>query len=85
MSTLESLTRESAIVTTDGQVTIPPSLRQQLDIRQGSLLEFSLVGDHVEVRVLSSPAEEFHSGLGMLKSKRAAVPAAFDPATLAKP
>ena len=34
-----------------GQVTIPKPVRQQLGIRQGSLIEFSLVGDHVELRV----------------------------------
>lgn len=50
----------------------------------GSRIEFSLVGDHVEMRVRSSPAGEARSGFGMLKSRRAAVPTDFDPATLLK-
>ncbi len=71
-------------VTSKGQVTIPKEVRQQLGIRQGSRIEFSLVGDHVEMRVKSSPAEVPSGGFGMLKSRRGAVPADFDPATLLK-
>ena len=74
---------ESA-VTSKGQVTIPLEVRQQLGIRQGSRIEFSLVGDHVELRVKSSPRAAAGSGFGMLKSRRGAVPADFDPATLLK-
>ena len=76
---------EVTSVTSKGQVTIPKELRQQLGIRQGSRIEFSLVDDHVEMRVRSSPAGETQSGFGMLKSRRAAVPADFDPAMLLKP
>ncbi len=76
---------ESTSVTSKGQVTIPKALRQQLGIRQGSRIEFRLVGDHVEMRVSSlhgvaSPPQD--SGYGLLKSKRSAVPADFDPASL---
>ena len=76
---------EVTSVTGKGQVTIPKELRQQLGIRQGSRIEFSLVDDHVEMRVRSSPAAEAHSGFGMLKSRRAAEQADFDPAVLLKP
>ena len=76
---------EVASVTRKGQVTLPKALRQRLGIRQGSCIEFSLVGDHVEMRVRSSPAGETCSGFGMLKSRRAAVPAEFDPASLLEP
>jgi AbrB family looped-hinge helix DNA binding protein len=76
---------EVTSVTSKGQVTIPKELRQQLGIRQGSRIEFSLVDDHVEMRVRSSPTAETHSGFGMLKSRRAAVPVDFDPAVLLKP
>ncbi len=69
-------------VTSKGQVTIPKAVRQQLGIRQGSRIEFSLVGDHVELRVRSSPSGEPCSGFGMLKSRRVAVPTDFDAATL---
>jgi AbrB family looped-hinge helix DNA binding protein len=75
---------EATSVTSKGQVTIPKELRQQLGIRQGSRIEFLLVGDHVEMRVRSSPTAEPRSGFGMLKSRRTAVPADFDPAQLAK-
>ena len=75
---------EPTSVTSKGQVTIPMELRQRLGIRQGSRIEFLLVGDHVEMRVKSSPSSDTGSGFGMLKSKRAAVPTDFDPATLLK-
>ena len=75
---------EVTSVTSKGQVTIPKSLRQQLGIRQGSRIEFCLVGDHVEMRVGSSPSGESGSGFGMLKSRRAPVPTDLDPATLLK-
>jgi AbrB family looped-hinge helix DNA binding protein len=75
---------EVTSVTSKGQVTIPKQLRQQLGIRQGSRIEFLLVGDHVEMRVRSSPTGVPGSGFGMLKSRRSAVPADFDPATLLK-
>ncbi|MFM8900941.1 MAG: AbrB/MazE/SpoVT family DNA-binding domain-containing protein [Burkholderiales bacterium] len=71
-------------VTSKGQVTIPKELRQQLGIRQGSRIEFVLVGNHAEMRVSSSPSGEASSGFGLLKSKRAAVPTDFDPAVLIK-
>lgn len=75
---------ETTSVTSKGQVTIPKSVRQQLGIRQGSRVEFSLVGDHVEMRIHSTPAEMPASGFGMLSSRKRAVPADFDPATLLK-
>ena len=73
---------ETTSVTSKGQVTIPKPLRQQLGLRQGSKVEFVLVGDHVEMRIVSTPAKVTASGFGMLKSKRVAVPANFDPAGL---
>ena len=75
---------EVTSVTSKGQVTIPKEIRQQLGIRQGSRIAFSMVGDHVEMKVCSSRASEARSGFGMLKSRRAAVPTDFDPAKLAK-
>jgi AbrB family looped-hinge helix DNA binding protein len=75
---------EVTSVTSKGQVTIPKELRQHLGIRQGSRIEFLLVGDHVEMRVRSSPSGEARSGFGMLKSRRPAVPTDLDPAVLAK-
>ncbi|MDT7835868.1 AbrB/MazE/SpoVT family DNA-binding domain-containing protein [Aquabacterium sp. OR-4] len=76
---------DTTSVTSKGQVTIPKQLRQQLGIRQGSRIEFALVGNHVEMRVQSSPADERGTGFGMLKSRRKAVPVDLDVATLVKP
>jgi AbrB family looped-hinge helix DNA binding protein len=75
---------EATSVTSKGQVTIPKELRQQLGIRQGTRVEFSLTGDHAEMRVKSSPSIGVGSGFGLLKSSHAAVPADFDAATVLK-
>lgn len=75
---------ESTTVTSKGQVTIPKQLRQQMGIRAGSRIEFVVVGEHVEMRVAAAPTAIKASGFGMLKSRRAAVPADFDPASLLK-
>lgn len=75
---------EATSVTSKGQVTIPQRVRQQLGIRQGSRIEFVMVGDRVEIRVASSPTGLPDSGFGMLKSRRAALPVGLDPATLLK-
>ncbi len=72
-------------VTSKGQVTIPKSVRQRLGIRQGSKIEFALVGDHIEMRVKNTPQDAPTGGFGMLKSQRPAIPADFDPADLLKP
>lgn len=76
---------DATSVTSKGQVTIPKELRQQLGIRQGSRIAFCLVGDHAEMRVQSSHAVAPSSGFGLLKSRRAAVPADFDVAALLTP
>ena len=73
---------EKTSVTSKGQVTIPKPLRQQLGLRQGSKVQFVLVGNTVEMRVVSTPADVSAGGFGMLRSKRAAIPADFDPAGL---
>ncbi len=75
----------STSVTSKGQVTIPKPVRQKLGIRQGSRIEFSLVGDHAELRVRSSPAEVPATGFGMLTSSKPSVPSDLDPASLLKP
>lgn len=71
-------------ITSKGQVTIPKHVRQQLGIRQGSEVEFAVVGDHIELRVVQQPAEITATGFGLLKSKRRSAPADLDPATLAQ-
>lgn len=71
-------------VTSKGQVTIPVEVRKRLGIRQGSKLEFKLVRDHVEVRLANAPAAVKAGGFGLVKSRRAPVPADLDPASLLK-
>ncbi len=75
---------ESTSVTSKGQVTIPKRLRQKLGLRQGSKVAFVLVGDRVEMRVVSTltAATATTSGFGLLTSKRKPVPAEFDVASL---
>lgn len=72
-------------VTSKGQVTIPKQLRQRLGIRQGTQVEFTLVGNHLEMRVHSSPALQAEGGFGLLKRARKPVPVNFDAASLLKP
>jgi AbrB family looped-hinge helix DNA binding protein len=72
------------LVTSKGQVTIPKSVRQRLGIRKGTRVAFSVSGKHAELRVQSTPAKVSRSGFGMLKSRKAAVPANYDPADLLK-
>lgn len=69
---------DATSVTSKGQVTIPKELRQRLGIRQGSKIEFAFVGNDVVMRVRSSAAAESTDGFGLLKSRRAAVPADLD-------
>lgn len=69
-------------VINQGQVTIPKDIRQRLGIRNGSLIEFAIVGEHLELRVRNPSQTSSPSGFGMLKSSRPAVPADFDPASL---
>ncbi len=69
-------------VTSKGQVTIPMAIRKRLGISQGSKLEFKLVRDHLEVRLAAAPARVKVGGFGLVKSRKAAVPADFDPAAL---
>jgi len=71
----------SVPVTSKGQVTIPKDIRQKLGIRAGSRVEMRVVGDHAELVVVSQPAEVASGGSGMLRSRRASVPADFDVAT----
>jgi len=72
-------------ITSKGQITIPKALRQQLGLARGSRVSFELVGDHIELRAWRPEQPIPASGFGLLKSKRAPVPADFDPASLLQP
>ena len=69
-------------VTSKGQVTIPRAVRQKLGIRKGTRVRVVVVGDHAELRLVSTPAEVSDSGFGLLTSKRPSVAVDFDPASL---
>ncbi len=73
---------ELTSVTSKGQVTIPNEVRKKLGIRQGSRISFAVVGDHVEMRVESTPSTISRSGFGLLKSKKLAAAVDIDPAGL---
>jgi AbrB family looped-hinge helix DNA binding protein len=72
-------------MTSKGQITIPKALRQQLGLARGSRVIFELVGDHIELRAWRPDQPVPTDGFGLLRSKRAPVPAHFDPASLLKP
>jgi AbrB family looped-hinge helix DNA binding protein len=64
-------------VTSEGQMTIPKLIHQQLGLHRGSRVYFEMVGDHLEARPASSSTA---SGFGLLKTTIPAVPSDFDPA-----
>lgn len=68
-------------VTSKGHVTIPKAVRQELGIRAGSRVRFTVVGNHAELKVVEGHAAMLASGAGMLRHKRAAVPVDFDVAS----
>lgn len=74
-----------ATITGTGQVTIPKEVRQRLGLRADSRVEFMVVSDHVEMRVVTPPPGISQSGFGLLKSRRTAVPTDSDVASLLRP
>lgn len=68
----------STTVTSKGQVTIPKAVRQQLGICQGSQVEFVMVDNHVELRVINNPTPIVQSGFGLLKSQKSPIPNHFN-------
>lgn len=48
---------KTLLVTSKGRITIPKSVRQQMGIRQGCKMAFSLAGDRIEMRAFNSSAE----------------------------
>lgn len=76
---------ESMSVTSKGQVTIPQGIRHRMGIHRGSQVCFAVIDDHAEMHVVRPVNPAPTSGFGMLRSKKAAVAADFDPATLLSP
>lgn len=71
-------------VTSKGRVTIPKAVRMRFGIRHGRGVEFVVVGDRVELRLVSRVVEAVQSGYGMLRTRRRAVPADFDVGSLVR-
>jgi AbrB family looped-hinge helix DNA binding protein len=70
-------------LTSKGQVTIPRDVRQHFGLKQGMAVSFEIEGDHIALRPAHAPQAITGSGFGMIKSRRPAVPADFDVASLA--
>lgn len=73
---------EPTSVTSKGQITIPKEIRQELGIRKGSKLKAAIVDGHIELQLCNKAHAEIETGFAMLKSRRLAVPADFDAASL---
>jgi len=71
-------------LTSKGQITIPRDVRQLFGLRQGMAVHFTVEGDHIALRPAPSAREAPVSGFGLIRSRRAAVPADFDVASLAQ-
>ena len=73
-------------ITSKGQVTIPQAVRKHFGLRQGMAVSFAVEGDHIALRPASSVSQGAAaggSGFGLIRSRRSAVPADFDVASLA--
>ena len=69
-------------LTSKGQVTIPRDVRQHFGLKQGMAITFEIEGDHIALRAARSSGQVQASGFGLIKSRRKAVPADFDVASL---
>ncbi len=54
---------EFAKVTARGQTTIPKSIRESADLREGDILAFEVEGDHLVVRKVVRGRDEYLHGL----------------------
>ena len=52
-----------ARITAKGQTTIPVSIRKAAHMNTGDTLAFELKGDHVIIRKIKSPADEYLKGI----------------------
>lgn len=76
---------KTATLTSQGRVTIPKAVRQQLGLRQGTRVTFLVDGDHAVLRPAMPQRVAPKSGFGMVKVSGPAVPPDFDVASLLKP
>lgn len=71
-------------LTSKGRVTIPRDVRQYFGLKQGMTVTFEIEGDHIALRPARAPRQGQASGFGLIKSRRKAVPADFDLASLVR-
>ena len=71
-------------ITSKGQVTIPRDVRQKFGLKQGMAVTFAVEGDHIALRPAPAARDLAASGFGLIRSRRPAVPADFDAASLAQ-
>ena len=55
-----------ATLNREGQVTLPPDLREELHLREGDRLEFRLRGGEITLRPAPAPASPLQNFVGML-------------------
>ena len=72
-----------ATVSSKGQVVIPQKIRQTLGITAGSLVDFVVQDNVLQLRVIRNKTHTtLEDGYGMLRNKGRALPPDFDVATL---
>lgn len=54
---------EFAKITSKGQTTIPLAIRKAAHLEAGDLLAFEVEGDHLIVRKIRAPADEYLQGV----------------------
>ena len=67
---------QTGLVSSDGQITIPKEMRQQLGIKTGSIVNTVVVGQHIELYLNNESQPEI--GFALLKTKKKAIPGDFD-------
>jgi len=76
---------ETATLTSQGRVTVPKAVRQQLGLRKGTRVTFVVEGDHAVLRPAVPQRVAPKSGFGMIKVSGPVVPPDFDVAGLLRP
>ena len=71
-------------ITSKGQITIPRDLRRHFGLHPGTAVCCELAGDHIALRPAPAARDLAASGFGLIRSRRPAVPADFDAASLAQ-
>lgn len=71
---------EVSLVSSDGKITIPKEICQQLDIKPGSKISAIIVDQHIELYINDERVPS--TGFAMLKSEKKSIPSDFDTSSL---